>query len=40
LTVPKARTNFGKKASIFAAPSAWNQLQNELVEGVGLNLFF
>ena len=30
LSVPKARTDFGKKAFNFAAPSAWNQLQNEL----------
>jgi len=30
LAVLKARTIFGKKAFNFAAPSAWNQIQNEL----------
>lgn len=40
LTVPKARTDFGKKAFNFAAPSAWNQLQlKELVSFILLKVF-
>jgi hypothetical protein len=28
LTVPNVRTEFGKRAFIYSAPSAWNALQN------------
>lgn len=30
LTVPKVRTELGKRAFSYAAPFTWNQLQNEL----------
>ena len=30
LDVPNARTEMGKRAFVYATPSAWNPLQNEL----------
>lgn len=31
LTVPRVRTEFGKTAFRFSAPSTWNKLQNEFM---------
>ena len=41
LSVPNARTEIGKRAFGYSAPSAWNLLQNDLKrkELVSLNLF-
>lgn len=41
LSVPKTRTEMGKKAFLYSAPSAWNTLQKDLklTDLVSLNAF-
>ena len=41
MSVPKVRTELGKKAFGFAAPSAWNMLQKTFKQNelVSLNIF-
>ena len=41
LTVPNVRTEFGKRAFMYSAPSSWNALQNtfKLEELVTIGIF-